>query len=166
MNRELTGPTRILGQCPTCKVEFWYKRSWPRKYCSHACKGVAQQKPPRPSAICEVCGASFITHPAKRNRFCSQTCWGRWMSANVVGDANPRTGNKYGRPAWAGPVVMSACEICDAEFITKASHQDRRRTCSKTCAGVLAGRERSGENSATWRGGHLPYYGPSWQRAK
>jgi endogenous inhibitor of DNA gyrase (YacG/DUF329 family) len=166
MNPQLTSPTRILTQCPTCGREFWYKRSWPRKYCSHACKGVAMQKPPRPSTLCEVCGASFITHPAKRNRFCSLACWGRWSSANLVGESHHNTGREFGRPTNAGPVVTATCQICGADFVTKTSHQNRRHTCSKQCQNVWQSRTQSGENSPAWRGGHLPYYGPSWHSAK
>lgn len=66
---------RITKACPICGKMFTRKRSSPRERCSRACRAITQRKPPRPSAICEVCDGSFITHPSRKNRFCSWACF-------------------------------------------------------------------------------------------
>lgn len=164
---------RLTTICPTCGKEFWYYRSWPRKYCSDGCKGHAlvtnlpNFTPTRYTATCQQCGKEYETTPgSNRGRFCSRRCWGQWLSIHGVGDANPVKGRKFGRPKYLPPPVYGTCTICGGEFLTKASHLSRRRTCSRRCAAELKARELSGENSPTWNGGYEPYYGPSWRPAR
>lgn len=159
--------------CPQCGESFEYLNCWPRKFCSNICAGkanvvnIAHFAPSRFIAICEECGESFETTPKQtRGRFCSRTCFGKWLSKEdrcAAGRHN--RGRKLGRPANAGPVVTKPCEVCGNEFVTKASHQARRRTCSKLCYGALLATLIAGENNFNWKGGYDPYYGPSWRPA-
>lgn len=166
---------RTKGTCPNCGVEFEYLKSWPRKYCSNICAGKANIKNMNPFAgsrymtSCEQCGVSYETVPSSsRGRFCSLQCFGKWKSVNQTGRNHPNYGKHFGRPSNAGPIVTAKCLNCEKEFVTKASHKNRRRTCSKECFGayLTATGFRSGKNNGRWKGGHINYYGPSWTKAK
>lgn len=59
--------------------------------------------------------------------------------------------------------LIKLCEICGTEFNTKPSHYDRRKTCSKECAGELKRNKYAGEGNPNfgnkldrcvmWKGG-------------
>lgn len=170
-----TLPPKIETTCPACGKVFAYHQSWPRKYCSNTCKGKAtiinipQFAPSVFIATCEQCGKEFKATPkATRGRFCSRRCYGDWLAINWRGEAHPKHGKQTGRPANAGPIVTKQCPVCDAEFVTKASHAARRRCCSKKCYAQWASDNgiHVGPNSGAWKGGRLPYYGPDWHPAK
>lgn len=175
-NRAKERPDRkAVTRCPACGVEFEFALSWPRKYCSKTCSGrgvIGNIKHFRPSsydAICEQCGVSFRAAPTQtRGRFCSQRCVGQWKSANVCGVASPNYGKKFGRPSNAGPIVTAQCVVCSKEFVTKRSHVARRKTCSRECVAIHYEQtgKTAGANNGNWRGGYLPYYGPSWGKNK
>lgn len=159
--------------CPTCKKEFEYRISWPRKYCSNVCHGkanVGNIKRFAPSAYeteCEQCGKRFTATPAtSRGRFCSQSCMGKWQSAHIVGEAHPLKGKKPGRPKHLGPPIEKHCAICGIAFIVGPKKGKRRRCCSFKCAGIYRTQTFVGPNHPAWKGGRLPYYGPSWYSAR
>lgn len=159
--------------CPVCGQEFEYYKSWPRKYCSNACKGKANVtnikgwKPTAYLAHCEQCGKEFEVKPAwTTGRFCSSRCWGDWQSIHRRGEAHPVTGRKFGRPKWAGEPVFVKCAVCGDEFHVKPNERDRRKCCSKSCDAVMRSEVWQGEGNPRWHGGYEPYYGPSWRPAQ
>lgn len=163
----------IRTTCPACQKEFTYLASWPRKYCCKKCAAIEtvtnikRFSPSIFTATCENCGQEFETTPKRsRGRFCSQKCFGEWSSRNTVGEKHPNKGKSFPRPKNLPPPLFKSCEVCGKEFLTKQSHANRRRCCSRSCSAKLWSKERTGENSPTWLGGHDPYYGPSWQVAK
>lgn len=166
---------RTNSNCPTCGVEFEYLKSWPRIHCSHICSGKVNAKNVNPhvgsryTAICEHCGISYETTPSgNRGRFCSLKCFGKWKSINQVGDTHPTKGKKLGRPKNLPPPIYKTCIQCGTNFLTKKSHFDNRKCCSRKCSGDYASKTgiHSGANSGLWRGGYEPYYGPSWRKAQ
>lgn len=167
--------THITTTCPTCGKEFTYSQAWPRRYCSNACKGkanITNIKHFQPSAYtttCEQCGKEYVVDKPSSNkgRFCSLQCAGRWQAEHVKGEAHPNSGRKFGRNEKRyGPPITLACVVCGKEFSTKASHLDRRRCCSKECLATLQSQAFAGDNNPNWRGGYMPYYGPSWPNAR
>lgn len=158
--------------CPNCGKEFWYYLSWPRKYCSNACKGKANVQnikhwaPTGYAAVCETCGKTFWADKAVRGRFCSRTCHGKWLSAHIKGGAHPNTGRKFGRPSYLPAPTMKACPVCGKEFVVKPSHAAWRRFCSKQCMAMDYALRTRGEDNFNWQGGYEPYYGPSWRAAQ
>lgn len=162
--------THVTSVCPTCNKTFTYLASWPRKYCCRACSAAAtitnikDFKPSSFTTVCEQCGEQFTTTPKRsRGRFCSQKCWGAWLSAN-----SPRTnlGKKFGRPRYLPPPITKICPVCQSPFTVKPSHAARRIFCSKDCRAKWMSQNNTGENSPTWLGGYEPYYGESWHQAR
>ncbi len=91
---------RITTTCPECGKEFWYHKSWPRKYCSRKCSAANNAKPnlgivevgPQ---FCEQCGKEITTDKRTGRRFCDLVCFGKWMSANNVGQNHPNWKGGY-----------------------------------------------------------------------
>jgi 5-methylcytosine-specific restriction endonuclease McrA len=67
-----------------------------------------------------------------------------------------KTSFRRGQIPWCYVGLTKLCEVCSAEYPIKPSIYYRRRTCSRQCGGVLASKERGGENSVHWRGGVTP----------
>lgn len=163
----------LTTTCPACGQEFRYYASWPRKFCSRACAGktsirnIPKFQASRYTATCEQCGKRYETTPGvTRGRFCSRTCYGKWLSAHNVGSAHPRHGRKVGRHSYLPPATMKTCPICGTDFAVKPSHTARRRFCSKECQWVWQAESARGEANFHWRGGYEPYYGPTWLAAQ
>lgn len=161
---------KISTTCPECGKDVFYYASWPRKYCSHHCRGLAvgRAKSQHYESTCEGCGAIYRVNPhITRGRFCSLKCHGTWLSEHRRGENHPRFGRKFGRPTALPPPLTKPCERCGTSFITKQSHVTRRRFCSRSCYAAWQSETgaNAGPNSGTWRGGYDPYYGPSWRAA-
>lgn len=115
-------------------------------------------------AICEQCGQPFTyARHQTRGRFCSRSCWGHWLANHARGAMSPNFGRHFGRPKHLPPATYVACGSCGQPFRIKPSHADRRRFCSKACAGRA---HWHGAANPRWVGGREPYYGPSWRSAQ
>lgn len=166
--------TVIATTCPTCGKEFTYFAHWPRIHCSNVCSGKANVsnipnfKPTAYISNCEECGKEYTVKPSSaKGRFCSKQCAGKAWSRTRTGDNHPNKGRKFGRNEERyGSPITATCVVCGKEFTTKASHLDRRKCCSKACLGVLQSETFAGEGNPVWRGGHEPYYGSTWERAR
>jgi endogenous inhibitor of DNA gyrase (YacG/DUF329 family) len=168
---------RVTTNCPICGKEFWYYRSWPRKYCSHACAGkaivgnIARHAASRFTATCEQCGKEFETTPKRtRGRFCSLRCYGDWMKAHAPrGESHHQAGKPFGRSALPPNPVIMTCPICEKTFEAKPSSAHRRRCCSRQCYGQWMADNGliNGASNPNWKGGVVPaYYGPDWREAQ
>ena len=140
---------------------------------------------------CEQCGTEIIKDKRTSRRFCSQHCFGEYLSLTRKG---------IPRPEVAGPKpskrrrVINICEKCGKEFEVKQSHAERRKRCSKECqreqrvlecnfchksySVKLAEVERShycskachndfmksllGPDNPKWQGGGDNWRGPNW----
>jgi 5-methylcytosine-specific restriction endonuclease McrA len=149
---------RVETICPICGVHFWYARSWPLTCCSKQCSMFLRYGMGVPR--CEVCTLPMaLTRRYPGKRFCSSLCFGRWQSATMSGWRIPRPDKHITR-------VTIDCGICETPFEAKKSHATKRKYCSRRCGGIALSLNRSGENSWAWRGGYMPYYGPTWRRAR
>lgn len=105
--------SRIVTTCPECGKEFWYHTCWPRKYCSNKCSaannaianlGKYAGEPPV-NVVCDNCGKPFQKranqYKSTTHHFCSQRCFGAWLSENNNGERHPNY--KGGYDPYYGP---------------------------------------------------------------
>lgn len=82
---------------------------------------------------CQRCGKAFernAAYVAQRDaRYCSNAC--------------------------RSERVTKRCPICNNDFSIKASHSEKRKTCSKKCYCVWQSLTQSGEQSPNWKGGKV-----------
>lgn len=140
-------------------VAAWRVGKGEGQYCSRACRDMhahRRQRDPAngPTAVCPICGMVYTPWKFGRVRqYCSQECAGRANVGNIA--------------RWAPSAFTAACEQCGAPFETTP-----KRTCGRFCrhacfaAWMADGNALAGEHNPKWRGGRLPYYGASWQRAR
>lgn len=132
---------------------------------------------------CPVCGHEFEVTPgrlknAKYTPVCSRKCLYEGRKQDIIKREveKPYNVTEEGRKAWREaakkrigklykPPVKFVCETCGKEVTIprgKMCPARKLRFCSPKCASI----GNSGENNASWRGGHEPYYGPNWQRQR
>jgi hypothetical protein len=58
------------------------------------------------------------------------------------------------------------CDTCGKPFSRYKSQVKRRNFCSFACTGVWVSHNLSGQQSPTWRGGHVCYRGPNWPKQR
>jgi endogenous inhibitor of DNA gyrase (YacG/DUF329 family) len=166
--------SRVITNCPQCGKEFWYHRSWPRKYCSIKCRAAntlnnfGEYVGKEAVAVnCENCGKSFKKLfnqvQSTKHNFCSQVCYGEHVSKTRKGI--PRPGVRGEKPHLQKRVTKN-CPQCGKEFQVKLSSDGRRRFCSKACQSKSQIGTVSGENNFNWKGGYEPYYGPNWRQQR
>lgn len=78
---------RVVVQCPGCDegFEIKYSEIGHKKYCSDSCRRGGEY------IECEVCESEFYAYDtyASQARFCSQDCYGVWLSRNRSGENSP-----------------------------------------------------------------------------
>lgn len=172
--------TRIWTQCPVCQKRFWFHKSWPRIHCSRKCSAktnglnnlgkYGQGK--SLTIACDFCGKNFERNEASlkntRHHFCGRQCFGKWLAQTKKG--KPRPEIQKPRPNRRKRDTL-VCPQCQQSFEVKHSQSTRRRFCSKVCHTQWQRANShliSGKNNFNYKGGHQPYYGPSWlpQRRK
>lgn len=108
-SRQCYSQSRRIGTvCPNCKRTFWYHKSWPRKYCSARCAGLAnmnclgKKRPITYRRFCIQCGKEITGNVKwRKSRFCSLACFGEWQSIHRTG---PNSGNwRGGHESYYGP---------------------------------------------------------------
>lgn len=148
--------------CHQCGVPFtlaaWRLLKGEGQFCSRACRDqgahLARTDPTkRQTKPCAVCGESFTAWASLGRQYCSNTCRGRATVGNIE--------------RWRATGFETTCEQCGVTYRTTPK-QTRGRFCSRRCFGLWLGdgNAPTGADSATWRGGYLPYYGGSWRRAR
>jgi len=150
--------TRAWTVCPYCGKIFWYHLSRPRKFCSKACSNAVNAKAnlgivELPPMFCEVCGQEILEDKRAARRFCSQSCFGKWLS---------RT--RYGPNHHNYNSVERTCEWCSETFMAPLNEVEKgwARFCSHACKGHWQSVFLVGEANPCWRGGREEYYGPDW----
>lgn len=136
-------------------------------FCNHECKRLFQLKNGHlinqhlrkdVKVVCQYCGKEFIV-PKNRQitaKYCSKSC---------LGKANGERGKvQYTKR------FKIYCINCNKEFEKKPSTIKQLNFCSVECMGTYYKNSQmfAGENSGTWSGGDINYYGPNWlnQRRK
>ncbi len=99
--------------------------------------------------ICEWCGKKFIGRNQKqcKHRFCSQECFGKWKSENIVKE-------KVG--GYKGGVTRPnlICDWCDKEYIGHyESLKVKNHFCSRECHAKWRSKHRKGKDAPGWKGG-------------
>jgi hypothetical protein len=92
--------------------------------------------------------------------------FGSWDDALVEAGLEPWDRTAENNPCWRGGVtsVKYTCEECGVEF--KGRKDRKNKYCSLQCKGKWISKNKSGENSPLWKGGHTRYRGPSWNSSK
>lgn len=160
--------THIDTTCPQCGKAFWYHRSWPRIYCSRKCSATVNAKKnlgifELQKQHCEQCGKEITKDKRAGRRFCSADCFGAWLSIHNVGEAHPT----YKQ-------IDRTCKQCGDAFKAVPSEIAKGwgNFCCRSCAATWQRINdpnaplppvMRGEDNPRWKGGYLPYYGPSWR---
>lgn len=93
-NTSHTGTKSIV--CKNCGKEFEVKPSEfkrGKKYCSLECRSEYINKNQRITKICKICNKEFKTVVSRPSRFCSQECYGVWLSDAIKGENHPNWNN-------------------------------------------------------------------------
>jgi hypothetical protein len=103
--------------------------------------------------VCEICGQEFSVpkHREMSAKYCSRNC---------LGKANGQRGKvRYKKR------VTVLCNNCGIEIEKKPSVVRKLNFCSIECMGDYYEKTGmfAGENSGTWAGGDIEYYGPNWR---
>ncbi len=105
------------GKCPVCGKEFtYYVKNRSGRYCSIACRAIAQRKDGGKKTIkCAHCGKEVIkkkgTWPRSK-RWCSWRCYNADRKAQYV---------------------EKVCKECGKVFSVKKSMENRYKVCSRAC---------------------------------
>lgn len=171
MNEWKKAANRITTTCPQCGKEFWYLESWPRKYCSNRCSGIANYGNLGRHAAgesvelaCEYCGKVFTRNlfeaQKTKRHFCSRKCFGKWLSQH-----HPRGKN---HPSYAGRIERT-CKHCGRKFETFPAWAKRGESifCSKECYSTWqSGRPSTSTSPATLDEHRRRNYGPDWKQQR
>jgi 5-methylcytosine-specific restriction endonuclease McrA len=99
---------------------------------------------------CNICGKEFKIKPSaiKRGRkFCSNVCYGKWKSKNIIGKNSPCYKNKVNR----------TCPICKTNFSIHASLIKNINCCSIKCKNKYYSLNNKKDKNPNWRGGISNY---------
>lgn len=150
-------------QCSFCGNTLKRKPSEIRKksFCNHECKKryqlanghlINQHLRKDVTILCQSCGGEFIVpkNREKTAKYCSRNC---------LGKANGKRGKEQYKKR-----VKVYCANCQTGFEKKPSTVKELNFCSIECMGTYYSESKmfAGENSGTWAGGDIDYYGPNW----
>jgi len=144
---------KVPVTCQECGKKFEtnqsdIKKGW-GKYCSRACKNKSQTKNigeknclwkgGKISKKCEECGKEFEIQRYRKDsaRFCSQSCKGKWMSINIIGEAHPNFGTSITEETRKKLIETHLGKKQSKESIEKRASQIR------------------GEKHPAWKGGNV-----------
>lgn len=162
--------------CPECGKVFKRKASKAKRdrthYCSKACayagygKRHGGENSPHYSsqeAPCDYCGKTLLRTASKINgntagHFCDGECYGKWREQNMMGEAATR---------WNGGEIKVPCLQCGVDVeLAPSQVRDPGNFCCRKCYDEWRTANGIAEDSPLWKGGRLPYYGPSWKRQR
>lgn len=160
--------------CDFCGKTFYRKNSEikEKNYCCHDCYSKSLIKPNKVRSvtkktiplICEFCGESFLVekHNKGKRKFCSIRCASVSRKGKPTGKKDNSLKEKY----------KISCTNCNKIFLKAPSLHEKHKHhfCSVECMGEYYRNSKMfcGENSGTWTGGSVKYYGENWhaQRRK
>lgn len=150
-------------KCSYCEISLLRKPSGIRNhnFCNHECKRLYQLKNGHlinqhlrkdVLIICKLCGKEFNVPKNREHtaKYCSKNC---------LGTAN----GERGKVQYKTKIKVN-CTNCNKEFEKKPSIIKKLNFCSVECMGTYYAESQmfAGENSGTWAGGDISYYGPNW----
>ncbi len=156
---------KVSIKCTNCGRSYLKKRTTVsnNNFCSRDCnhdylrknKG-NQHLIKQVKLSCQYCQKEFSVIYSRKDtaKFCSKSC---------LGLANGQRGKIQYRKR-----VVVPCINCNIEFEKKPSELKKRNFCSEKCMGEYYAKSGlfSGENSGTWQGGDIDYYGPNWREQR
>lgn len=167
---------RTEVQCHWCGKTFErqanHAKREQRHFCNSTCKGAWLKTQTGPNATaykgtmvqveCSQCGKAIQRDPAKVKRndrfFCGGGCWNKWRSIHLRDENNPN---------FSVPAIETHCALCEKPIRRKPwRFGETKRTRHFCCAKHRAEWCKInlvGENSGTWKGGAVRYYGPNWR---
>jgi 5-methylcytosine-specific restriction endonuclease McrA len=101
-----------------------------------------------PEVNCDYCDEQFYKRPSRientENDFCSQECYGEWVSDNRSGEDH----HQYDR-------IVVECKNCGSEKEVHPSHHEKvdNHFCGIDCQ--VEYEDRSGKNNNFWKGGKV-----------
>lgn len=127
--------------CISCNIKFlrFPSQERSRSFCSKEC--YLKSNITSVGKICTTCGSEFRIRNYRNNKntknfFCSVSC--RKTSKKIK------------------------CSNCRKSFLRIPSILRKNNFCSTLCMGQWQSKHQRGENSPTWLGGWIKYYGPNW----
>lgn len=159
-NRHLSKKQEI--PCSYCKKIIIRKRCDIQKFtdlfCNRECNTLFKRevKLPGPqrdriTLICTECQKPFEVIKSRKNaKYCDRNC---------LGKANGRRAKEK-----LSKQVLVECSYCKNQFNKKPSVVKTLNFCTANCMATYYSENQlfSGENSGTWSGGKINYYGPNW----
>lgn len=131
----------------------WFLKHYPDRewFCSRECQKAAEAEKKALNYIpCPVCGKLFYMPPyrVKRlKRVASATCSPECRLVLL---------------GWGSRILY--CKWCGEGFRRRNGETAKNPFCSRECMGKWNSEHRRGEESPSWKGGYLPYYGKDWIR--
>ena len=155
--------------CSYCEISLLRKPSGIRNhnFCNHECKRLYQLKNGHlinqhlrkdVLIICKLCGKEFNVPKNREHtaKYCSKNC---------LGKAN----GERGKVQYKTKIKVN-CTNCLRNLRKNLQPLEKLNFCSVECMGNYYSESQmfAGENSGTWAGGDISYYGPNWidQRRK
>lgn len=153
----------------------WRFKNTKLHFCNRKCRGAWLKTQTGPNAYaykgtnvqvnCSQCGKEVIRDPShvKRNEhfFCGQNCWNKWRSVHMRDEGNPN---------FSTPAIETSCAFCGKAIRRKpwriGTVKRTRHFCCKEHRAAWHKEHFVGENSPTWKGGSIRYYGPNWNEQK
>ncbi|NIN36654.1 MAG: hypothetical protein GTO60_16785 [Gammaproteobacteria bacterium] len=115
-------------------------------FCSGNCKNTYKRS--NSIVTCPICGTPIYVKPHRHKRgkhpvTCSHEC-------------------KLALLQWGKTLVY--CDYCGEEIHRKNSEVQKREHhfCNRSCMGKWQSKNKTGQNSNSWKGGYQPYYGKDW----
>jgi uncharacterized Zn-finger protein len=160
--KEMSKKKQVI--CSFCGKEMFRKPSEIRNknFCNRQCRRmylianghkINQHLKKQVEKTCEVCGQKFSV-PKNRElsaKFCSRHCLGKANGQRAKAQYKKR--------------IIVICNNCGSEIEKKLSVVRNLNFCSIQCMGDYYEKSGmfTGENSGTWAGGDIEYYGPNWR---
>ncbi len=150
-------------RCSYCGKEMLRKPStiFNNNFCNRKCKQAFQSQnghlinqhlKDQVEKECSICGSKFNVprNREKSAKYCSRKCLGK--ANGIRGKVNYKK------------QILIPCSYCRKTFEKKPSTIRTLNFCSTTCMGNYYSQSKmfSGENSGTWNGGDINYYGSNW----
>ena len=142
--------TRVTVTCVWCGTEVEKLPSQIQEqdnfFCSHDCQGAWFKEHYRVTVPCDWCGKPIerleSQLPVTKHQFCDRDCQMQWYRRNQV---------------------ECVCEQCGKSLFVQVSLANKR-FCSNECKWAWCSANLAGENSPSWQGGPIAFYGSNWSR--
>lgn len=134
---------------PSCKVEFHFRLSRPRKYCSHECYQSHRRATLLRERTCPECGEESTNYSRQEQIYCSASCRAKANGRNrtknypkclVCGESTESYNRTYcdeHRPTPGpkpAPRKEAVCLCCGEGFSRPGSYPGKMKYCSNECS--------------------------------